>query len=180
VRETASYRRREDSRCKCTSKYRAETRSFDYRSNRSPSALTRDHSGRGAIRRITPMRRLSLFLRYSLSARRPSCSPSLLPATSLSCLFLFLSRLFALTDCVPTFLRSLFVSLFLSPFASTSAQSRVWVCAVVPRCFSPTTRLPLSPHWGHRVARYRSAISQIPASPRDVPISAMAVRPEVV
>lgn len=65
------------------------------------------------------------------------------------------------------------------PFASTSAQSRVWVCAVVPRCFSPTTRLPLSPHWGHRVARYRSAISRIPASPRDAPISAMAARPEL-
>lgn len=108
----------------------AETRSTTDRIDR-PSALTRDHSGRGAIRRITPMRRLSLFLRRPPAAPHPPCSHPFSPP-SLSCLFLFLSRLFALSDCVPTFLRSLFVSLSLSlslRFASTSAQSRVWVCA---------------------------------------------------
>lgn len=116
---------------------------------------------------------------FPLPSPHPSCSHPFSPPT-LSCLFLCLSCLFAFADCVPTFLRSLFVLSLSLPFVSTSAQSRVWVCAVVPRCFSPTTRLPLSPHWGHRVARYRSAISRIPASPRDAPISAMTARPEVL
>lgn len=49
------------------------------------------------------MRRLSLFLRRPLPAPHPSRSRPFSPP-SLSCLFLFLSRLFALADCVPTFL----------------------------------------------------------------------------
>lgn len=106
-----NYFRPEWIRAECN---KPRSNSFNYRSNRSPSALTRDHSGRGAIRRITPMRRLSLFLRYPLPAPHPSCSHPFSPP-SLSCLFLCLSRLFALADCVPTFLRSLFVSLSFSP-----------------------------------------------------------------
>lgn len=166
--------RKEDSR-RIATQTALKTR-FNYRSNRSPTALTRDHSGRGAIRRITPMRRLSLFLRYPLSppliplARIPSPRPLFLASSSASRASSRSPTAFP-PFCAPS--SSLSLSL---PFASTSAQSRVWVCAVVPRCFSPTTRLPLSPHWGHRVARYRGAISRIPASPRDAPISAMVPR----
>lgn len=78
------------------------------------------------------------------SPSRATSSSSTSSFLSLSCLFLLLllSRLFALADCVPTFLRSLFLS-FVN--ASTSAQSRVWVCAVVLVVSLPRLATPLSP-----------------------------------
>lgn len=101
-----------------------------------------------------------LFLASSSSSRASSRSPTAFPP--------FYRRPLRLARAPHSFS-------FAPPFAEHErAIARVGVRAVVPRCFSPTTRLPLSPRWGHRVARYRSAISRIPASPRDAPISAMA------
>lgn len=118
--------------------------------------------------------------------RRPS-SPSLaslLPALSLSCLFLFLSRLFALADCVPTFpalpLRPLSHTLSLSlPFARARARNRACGCArsclvvSLPRLASPY--LPTGATASRVIAaRYREFLRLLAT-----PISAMAVRPEV-
>lgn len=119
------------------------------------STLARDHSGRGAIRRITPMRRLSLFLRYPLrtSPPPPPAPPHPPPPSSL---FLASSSSFSsrASSRSPTAFPPFYVpsSSRVREREHERAIARVGVrgCA---RCFSPTTRHPLTPSRGSAASR---------------------------
>lgn len=109
---------------------RAQTHSTADRIDR-PSALTRDHSGRGAIRRITPMRRLSLFLQHPLSTPRPSCSHPFSPSS----LFLASSSSSRASSRSPTAFPPFYAPSWSSLFLSRSrARARNRACGCARSC----------------------------------------------
>jgi len=121
------------------------------------------------------MRRLSLLLRYlSLPliplARIPSLRPLFLASSSSSRASSRSSTAFPPFYAPSSSPHSLFLS-------HSRARARNRACGCARSCLVSLPRLasPYLPTGGHRVARYRSAISRIPASPRDAPISATVV-----